>query len=83
MLFVNKHQFFTSVTTEKTEENFSSSTALRLQTDHTTPVNTSIVKVPKSIVASIVMHSFMQLYYTLDCKSLSSRNVHQVLGWFH
>ena len=29
MLFVNKHQIFTSVTTEKTEENFSSSTALK------------------------------------------------------
>ena len=28
MLFVNKHQMFTIVTTEKTEENFSSSTAL-------------------------------------------------------
>ena len=27
MLFVNKHQIFTFVTTEKTEENFSSSTA--------------------------------------------------------
>ena len=45
---------------------------LRLQTDITTLLNTSIVKVPKPIVASIAYLNTHGLYCTFDCKPLSS-----------
>ena len=63
MLFANKHQIFTFVTTEKTGENFSSSTALYLI------ITCGIINlIFASLIVYLKLHFYLHRFFAKTCQ---------------